>query len=63
MVCPGIDFTDRATSEDIGKLTIQSLERHVPSAVPGIMFLSGGMSEEEVSSPDAFSTLAQQILL
>ncbi|WP_430982127.1 class I fructose-bisphosphate aldolase, partial [Campylobacter jejuni] len=25
------------------------MERRVPSAVPGIMFLSGGMSEEEAS--------------
>lgn len=25
------------------------MERHVPAAVPGIMFLSGGLSEEEAS--------------
>ncbi len=30
-------------------MTIQTLERTVPSAVPGITFLSGGMSEEEAS--------------
>ena len=30
-------------------MTVQTLERTVPSAVPGITFLSGGMSEEEAS--------------
>ena len=35
--------------QDIAKATIQTLERTVPSAVPGITFLSGGMSEEEAS--------------
>eukprot|EP00737_Agarophyton_chilense_P005672 gb/GEZJ01009136.1/.p2 GENE.gb/GEZJ01009136.1/~~gb/GEZJ01009136.1/.p2 ORF type:complete len:124 (-),score=14.92 gb/GEZJ01009136.1/:534-869(-) len=30
-------------------MTLKMLNRHVPSAVPGIMFLSGGMSEEEAS--------------
>ena len=37
------------TAQDIAKATIQTLERTVPSAVPGITFLSGGMSEEEAS--------------
>ena len=35
--------------QDIAKATIRTLERTVPSAVPGITFLSGGMSEEEAS--------------
>ena len=35
--------------QDIAKYTIQTLERTVPSAVPGVTFLSGGMSEEEAS--------------
>ena len=29
--------------------TLETLERTVPSAVPGVTFLSGGMSEEEAS--------------
>jgi fructose-bisphosphate aldolase class I len=49
MTCPGADCTEPVTSEQIAKATIQTLQRHVPSAVPGIMFLSGGMSEEEAS--------------
>ncbi len=64
MVSSGIDCTERATIIEIGKFTIQTMERYVPSAVPGIMFLSGGMSEEEVSSrANIFNMSAENILL
>ncbi len=33
----------------ISRATVQTLSRTVPPAVPGIMFLSGGQSEEEAS--------------
>lgn len=49
MVVPGSDFAGSTSPEEIGKYTVRTLERRVPSAVPGIMFLSGGMSEEEAS--------------
>jgi fructose-bisphosphate aldolase class I len=49
MTCPGADCTETITSEMIAKNTIKTLEKAVPPAVPGIMFLSGGMSEEEAS--------------
>lgn len=49
MVVPGSDFPGTTSPEEIGAMTVRTLERHVPSAVPGIMFLSGGMSEEEAS--------------
>lgn len=49
MSCPGADCTEPVTAEDVAKTTVAVLERHVPAAVPGIMFLSGGMSEEEAS--------------
>lgn len=49
MVVPGSDFTGTTSPDEIGKYTIRTLERRVPSSVPGIMFLSGGMSEEEAS--------------
>eukprot|EP00172_Hildenbrandia_rubra_P000112 Plantae.Rhodophyta-Hildenbrandia_rubra.ctg10488.p1 GENE.Plantae.Rhodophyta-Hildenbrandia_rubra.ctg10488~~Plantae.Rhodophyta-Hildenbrandia_rubra.ctg10488.p1 ORF type:complete len:423 (+),score=94.58 Plantae.Rhodophyta-Hildenbrandia_rubra.ctg10488:848-2116(+) len=49
MVVPGSDFKGTTSPEEIGKYTIRTLERHVPPSVPGIMFLSGGMSEEEAS--------------
>lgn len=37
------------THEKIAEYTIRTLERTVPCAVPGITFLSGGLSEEEAS--------------
>eukprot|EP00177_Eucheuma_denticulatum_P000204 GFKZ01000358.1.p1 GENE.GFKZ01000358.1~~GFKZ01000358.1.p1 ORF type:complete len:358 (-),score=57.39 GFKZ01000358.1:2642-3715(-) len=49
MVVPGSDFKGSTSPEEIGKYSIRTMERHVPAAVPGIMFLSGGMSEEEAS--------------
>ncbi|CAM9280753.1 unnamed protein product [Choristocarpus tenellus] len=49
MTCPGADCTEPITAEEIAATTITTLQRHVPSAVPGIMFLSGGMSEEDAS--------------
>ena len=32
---------------DVAKYTVRTIQRTVPAAVPGIHFLSGGMSEEE----------------
>lgn len=49
MTLPGADCGETVTAEKIAEYTVRTLERHVPSAVPGIMFLSGGMSEEEAS--------------
>mmetsp|Transcript_15511 Transcript_15511/g.27231 ORF Transcript_15511/g.27231 Transcript_15511/m.27231 type:complete len:393 (-) Transcript_15511:187-1365(-) len=49
MVVPGADWKGSIQPQDIAKYTIRTLERRVPSSVPGITFLSGGMSEEEAS--------------
>eukprot|EP00190_Bangiopsis_sp_CCMP1999_P003936 CAMPEP_0198737522 /NCGR_PEP_ID=MMETSP1475-20131203/67906_1 /TAXON_ID= ORGANISM="Unidentified sp., Strain CCMP1999" /NCGR_SAMPLE_ID=MMETSP1475 /ASSEMBLY_ACC=CAM_ASM_001111 /LENGTH=402 /DNA_ID=CAMNT_0044501389 /DNA_START=26 /DNA_END=1234 /DNA_ORIENTATION=+ len=49
MTVPGADSSGGTSPEEIGQYTVRTLERHVPPAVPGIMFLSGGMSEEEAS--------------
>ena len=35
--------------EVIAELTVRALRRTVPAAVPGIVFLSGGQSEEEAT--------------
>ena len=37
------------TAEDIARATVQTLRRTVPAALPGVAFLSGGMSEEEAT--------------
>jgi fructose-bisphosphate aldolase class I len=49
MVINGQDSDQKVTTEQIAKATVQALQRSVPPAVPGIMFLSGGQSEEEAS--------------
>eukprot|EP00850_Spirogloea_muscicola_P001013 SM000004S14883 [mRNA] locus=s4:78625:81307:+ [translate_table: standard] len=49
MVLPGFDCDKKATREECAQLTIRTLQCCVPVAVPGIMFLSGGLSEEEAT--------------
>eukprot|EP00850_Spirogloea_muscicola_P002949 SM000011S19127 [mRNA] locus=s11:1041917:1044596:+ [translate_table: standard] len=49
MVLPGFDSDKKATREECAQLTIRTLQRGLPVAVPGIMFLSGGLSEEEAT--------------
>ena len=50
MVAPGKDCPDRADPERIAAATMTVLRRAVPAAVPGIMFLSGGMSDLEATA-------------
>jgi fructose-bisphosphate aldolase, class I len=45
MVIAGKGSSQQAPAERIAELTIDCFLRHVPSAVPGIVFLSGGQSE------------------
>lgn len=49
MVTSGSDCLIRASSEEVGLYTTAVLHRTIPPAFPGIMFLSGGQSEEEAS--------------
>jgi fructose-bisphosphate aldolase class I len=49
MICPGQDCPKKATPHEIASYTLRTLQRTVPSAVPGIMFLSGGQTEEEAT--------------
>ena len=50
MVLPGKDCPDRADPDRIATATIGVLRQAVPAAVPGIMFLSGGMSDVEATA-------------
>jgi fructose-bisphosphate aldolase class I len=50
MVISGTDNDDRAGIEDVADMTIECLSNCVPSAVPGIAFLSGGQSDEEATA-------------
>mmetsp|Transcript_7159 Transcript_7159/g.17651 ORF Transcript_7159/g.17651 Transcript_7159/m.17651 type:complete len:387 (+) Transcript_7159:2-1162(+) len=47
MVTPGADSGIKCSPETIAEYTLKMLNRRVPPAVPGIMFLSGGQSELE----------------
>jgi len=49
MVTPGQDYLPKATPMDIAKYTIRTLQRTLPSSMPGVTFLSGGQAEEEAS--------------
>ncbi|CAL5022015.1 unnamed protein product [Urochloa decumbens] len=48
MVTPGSD-SKKVTPEVIAEYTVRTLQRTVPAAVPAIVFLSGGQSEEEAT--------------
>jgi fructose-bisphosphate aldolase class I len=50
MVVPGKDCPDQAVPERVASATIAVLRQAVPAAVPGIMFLSGGMSDLEATA-------------
>ncbi|OIW02924.1 hypothetical protein TanjilG_29700 [Lupinus angustifolius] len=48
MVTPGSD-SPKVAAEVIAEHTVRTLRRTVPAAVPGVVFLSGGQSEEEAT--------------
>jgi fructose-bisphosphate aldolase class I len=50
MIVPGKKCPDQASVEDVADLTVQCLSNCVPSAVPGIAFLSGGQSDEDATA-------------
>jgi len=47
MVLSGKETTNRASPEEVAEKTVACLMRTVPTAVPGIVFLSGGQGDEE----------------
>ncbi|MBT3766108.1 MAG: fructose-bisphosphate aldolase class I, partial [Rhodospirillales bacterium] len=49
MVISGSDCSAQADADTIARMTVETLRRCVPAAVPGIMFLSGGQTEEEAT--------------
>jgi len=49
MVLSGYDAAEQASIEDVARETIRCLLHHVPAAVPGIVFLSGGQSDERAT--------------
>ena len=49
MVLSGSTSSNRASSDEVAEKTIACFKRSVPAAVPGIVFLSGGQSDEEAT--------------
>jgi fructose-bisphosphate aldolase class I len=49
MVLAGYESQEQVSDEEIAHRTVRCFLRHVPAAVPGIVFLSGGQSEEEAT--------------
>ena len=50
MIVPGKKCPRQNSVEDVAKATVKVLKDCVPSAVPGIAFLSGGQSDEEATA-------------
>ena len=50
MILSGADANEKISKEDIAELTLECLTKNVPTAVPGIAFLSGGQSEIEATT-------------
>ncbi len=50
MVLSGYDSSEEAGHEEVAEWTVRCLRRHVPAAVPGIVFLSGGQSDEDATA-------------
>ena len=50
MVLSGYGASDRANVDEVADATLQCFARTVPTAVPGIAFLSGGQSDEDATA-------------
>jgi fructose-bisphosphate aldolase class I len=50
MVLSGYDAPQRAGVDEVADATLDVFRRHVPAAVPGIVFLSGGQSDEDATA-------------
>ena len=50
MVLSGYDADDRAGVQEVAEATLESFYKHVPAAVPGIVFLSGGQTDEDATA-------------
>ena len=50
MVISGKKASNRAGPAEVAEATVRCLKRHVPPAVPGIAFLSGGQGDEDATA-------------
>ncbi|HET7483118.1 MAG TPA: class I fructose-bisphosphate aldolase, partial [Actinomycetota bacterium] len=50
MVLSGKDASERANVEEVARRTVECLTKVVPADIPGVVFLSGGQSDEEATA-------------
>ena len=50
MVIPGKDCDEQADVEEVAEATVRVLKTTVPASLPGIVFLSGGQSDEQATA-------------
>jgi fructose-bisphosphate aldolase class I len=50
MVLAGYECSEQPGDDEVAERTLRCLRRHVPAAVPGIVFLSGGQSDEDATA-------------
>ncbi|MGO1541907.1 MAG: class I fructose-bisphosphate aldolase [Luteimonas sp.] len=50
MVLPGRDCAEQADVEEVAEATLMCLKSTVPAILPGIVFLSGGQSDEDATA-------------
>jgi fructose-bisphosphate aldolase class I len=50
MVLSGYDCAEQASTQEVAEQTLRCFRRHVPAAVPGVVFLSGGQSDEDATA-------------
>jgi fructose-bisphosphate aldolase class I len=62
MVLSGKDAANRAAPDEVARYTVACFRESVPAAVPGIVFLSGGQSDEEATvNLDAINRYAAKV--
>jgi len=49
-VLSGYSASSRAGIDEVADATLEVLYKHVPASVPGIVFLSGGQSDEDATA-------------
>ena len=50
MIIAGNDCPDQISREEVARMTVDCLTNHVPHDLPGIVFLSGGQSDEDATA-------------
>jgi len=62
MVLSGKNAPNRADPDAVGRATVECFKESVPAAVPGIVFLSGGQSDDEATQNlDAINRYAVRV--